>query len=170
LLNSTNAPQTISGYWGTSITSTVFGLPAGGYDNNPTGDKLIAYCFAEVEGYSKFGSYSSNNSTDGPFVYTGFSSALIMVKSLDGHGGWMMYDATRMTFNPGGDASTAYPLSADRPLAESSFWNGYQFDILSNGFKLRSNQGDVNYSGNYIFAAFAEHPTGGDGVSPATAR
>ena len=153
----------------TAPTSTVYSVGAGGVTNT-SGRTYVAYCFSEVEGYSKFGSCGSNNNTDGNFVYTGFSPAFVMVKSLDGHGGWMMYDTTRMTFNPGGDASTAYPLSADRTYAESAFWNGYQFDILSNGFKLRSNQGDVNYSGNYIFAAFAEHPTGGDGVSPATAR
>ena len=162
------------GLIGDLTSSTTISLPggsnAGSGNMNASGTNYIMYCFAEVEGYSKFGRYSSNNSTNGPFVYTGFSSALIMVKSLDGHGGWMMYDATRMTFNPGGDASTAYPLSADRSLAESSFWNAYQFDILSNAFKLRSSQGDVNYSGDYIFAAFAEHPTGGSGVSPANAR
>ena len=159
---------------GDLTSSTTISLPggsnAGSGNMNASGTNYIMYCFSEVEGYSKFGSYGSNNSTDGPFVYTGFSPAFVMVKSVGGHGGWIMYDTTRMTFNPGGDASTAYPLSADRNLAESSFWNGYQFDILSNGFKLRSNQGDVNYQDSYIYMAFAEHPTGGSGVSPANAR
>jgi hypothetical protein len=167
-LNTTGG-QTFSNdpFNGTAPTSTVFSV---GGENVVNTHNYVAYCFAEVEGYSKFGKYSSNNSQNGPFVYCGFKPSLIVVKSLDGHGGWMMYDTTRMPFNPGGDSSTAYPLSADRSNAESSFWNAYQFDILSNGFKLRSNQGDVNYSGDYIYMAFSEHPFGGSGVSPATAR
>jgi hypothetical protein len=167
-LNSTGSGDSGSTVFnGTNPSSTLIYL--NGTSTDLRGNQ-VAYCFAEIEGFSKLGKYNSNNSSDGPFVHCGFRPSLIIVKSIDGHGGWMMYDTTRMPYNPGGDASTAYPLSADRSNAESSFWNAYQFDILSNGFKLRSSQGDVNYSGDYVYMAWAENPFGGDGVSPATAR
>jgi hypothetical protein len=167
-LNSTGSGDSGSTVFnGTNPSSTLIYL--NGASSDLRGDQ-VAYCFAEIEGFSRLGKYSSNNSSNGPFVHCGFRPSLIVVKSINGHGGWMMYDTTRMTHNPGGDSTTAYPLSADRSNAESSFWNAYQFDILSNGFKLRSSQGDVNYSGDYVFMAWAENPFGGDGVSPATAR
>ena len=164
----TAAKDSASGYF-PSVTATTFIMGDQVYTGGGTRN-YVAYCFAEVEGYSKIGVYSSNNNSDGPFVHTGFTPALVVIKSLDGHGGWMVYDTARMEFNPGGDNNTAYPVSWDRTYAESAFWNAYQFDILSNGFKLRSTQGDVNYSGDYVFMALAENPFGGSGVSPATAR
>ena len=167
-LNSTGSGDSGSTVFnGTNPSDTVITLNGASTDLRGS---QICYAFAEVEGYSKLGVYSSNNNLDGPVVYTGFTPALVVIKSVDGHGGWMVYDTARMEFNPGGSNSTAYPVSWDRFNAESFFWNAYQFDILSNGFKLRSIQGDVNYSGNYVFMAFAENPFGGSGVSPATAR
>jgi hypothetical protein len=166
LLNSPNAPQTISGYWGTSITSTVFGLPAGGYDNNPTGDKLIAYCFAEVEGYSKFGSYTGNGSSDGSFVYCGFRPAFVILKRTDFTGSFTMWDSTRNSYNTAG--RYLHPNSSQQEFDDTT---SYAVDMLSNGFKLRTSFAQLNVNGGaYIYMAFSENPFGGANVSPATAR
>jgi hypothetical protein len=166
LLNSANAPQSITGYWGSSITSTVFGLPAGGYDNNPTGDKLIAYCWAEVEGYSKFGSYTGNGSTDGTFVYCGFRPAYVINKRTDSTNGWNLWDTTRNPYNTAG--IYLQPYSSDSEYNDTTYMG---IDMLSNGFKFRNSYSANNGSGSsYIFIAFAENPFGGSNVSPATAR
>jgi hypothetical protein len=131
---------------------------------------IIAYCFAEVEGYSKFGSYTGNGSgTDGPFVYCGFKPSWVMFKHYSGtityqeNATWNIYDATRDTYNVA-DAK----LMANASVGEAT---SVGIDILSNGFKLRGAGDERNKSGgNYLFVAFASSPFGGDGVSPATAR
>ena len=135
----------------TSPTSTVFSV-AGSNATNGSGNDYIAYCFAEVEGYSKFGSYTGNGSTDGPFCWTGFRPAFVMFKRTDSTGEWMMVDDERQAFN----SDTPY-LDANSSAAESTASN--EVDFLSNGFKLRSAGGRNNASGGtYIFAAFAEMP------------
>ena len=151
-----------------TFNSTVFSVGYPGAASNSTNVNTytyIAYCFAEVEGYSKFGSFTGNGSSDGPFVYCGFRPAWIMLKrATGGEESWQLVDTARRTYNP----MTNY-MSADTPSTEASsvdFW-----DQLSNGFKLRNGGVYVNGSGDtYIFAAFAENPFGGSGVSPATAR
>jgi hypothetical protein len=161
-LNTTAATSDKSGN-GTlsSPTSTVF------YTNyteglNVTGNDYIAYCFAEVEGFSSIGSYTGNGSaTDGPFVYTGFRPAFVMTKRIDSTSDWTIEDTTRSTFNLVENA-----LFPNLNIAEDT--TGDRMDILSNGFKLRTTaQPNV---GTLIYMAFAEHPFGGDGVAPATAR
>jgi hypothetical protein len=160
-LNDTSAVNTNAIIWNsTSPTSTVFSVGGDGTSNG-TGEDMVAYCFAEVEGYSKFGKYAGNSSTDGTFVYTGFRPAFVMCKNTQG-GSWFMHDTTRMPYNPAPNE-----LLANSSLAEGS---SYPLDILSNGFKWRSASGEVNTGPLYIFAAFAEHPFGGANVSPATAR
>ena len=146
-------------------TNTVFELPAGGYGSNNSGADYIAYCFAEVEGYSKFGSYTGNGSSDGPFVYCGFKPAWVMIKRTDSANDWPIVDSARDTYN------AAYrDLYANDSVAEYS-GASRPYDFLSNGFKIRENVGRANTSGGtYIFMALAENPFGGDGVSPATAR
>ena len=92
MLHSTNASASSSNYWGTSSPSTtVFGVAPFAYNNNS--GNMIAYCWAEIEGYSKFGSYTGNGSTDGPFVYCGFKPAFIMFKNADATGNWVMSDS-----------------------------------------------------------------------------
>jgi hypothetical protein len=145
-------------------TSTVFGLYGG--QGNYNSDDHVFYAFAGVEGYSKFGSYVGNGSaSDGTFVYCGFRPRWIMVKSSSNSYGWAIHDTTRQTYNE--DERILEPNTSG-PEATNSAWG---VDILSNGFKWR-NDGEVfNFSGyTYIFAAFAENPFGGSGVSPATAR
>ena len=162
-LNSTQAQTDDTNVWGSSpdFNSTTFEL--GDYNgSNGSGDDLIAYCFAEVEGYSKFGSYVGQGDNDtAPFIYTGHKPAWILVKRATGTGDWTIYDVKRDTYNPA--SKDLVPNSA---TSEPSV--GMIGDILSNGFKIRNQQ---NVAGQtYIYASFASHPFGGDGVSPATAR
>ena len=149
-------------------TSTTFRLTGGpNLDNiNTNGDDHIAYCFAEVEGYSKFGSYTGNGSSDGTFVHLGFKPSWLLVKRYNTTGAWFLMDAERNTYNV--VDNFLYPNSSE---AENSGSYSEAIDFLSNGFKCRTTSGFLNGSGDsYIFAAFAENPFGGDGVSPATAR
>ena len=119
---------------------------------NESTKTYLAYCFSEVAGFSKFGSYVGNGSSDGPFTYCGFRPKFIMVKST-GSASWIMYDTTRSTYNV-----DAIALIADLDLAELNSTDWYM-DILSNGFKLRTSYGQVNNSGSqFIFMAFAESP------------
>ena len=145
----------------TNTTFAVGTVDAVNYSNYT----YVAYCFADVEGYSKLGSYTGNGSSNGPFVYCGFRPAWVMLRAVNNAGKWIINDATRSSYNP-----TNHALYAEDSRAEES--NGYaSIDILSNGFKIRSNWSDFNTNGNtFIFAAFAEHPFGGENVSPAPAR
>jgi len=166
-LDLTNSFVSSSIVWqDTAPTSTVFSL---GTETGVNGlDRTyIAYCFAEVEGYSKFGSYVGNGSTDGPFVYCGFRPAFFMVKRTDAAGSsWIIHDTARDTYNKSNKI-----LQPNQSTAEVTNNSLYDVDIISNGIKLRNNSAAWNVSSaTYIFAAFAEHPTGGSGVSPATAR
>ena len=149
----------------TDPTSTSFtvGQGANSVNTNGSGSDYIAYCFAEVEGFSRISSYTGNGSADGPFMYCGFRPAWIMIRRYTSNGAWTIFDNQREGYNVDNDE-----LVANTTAAETT--TDY-VDILSNGFKLRSTDADVNTSGGgYIFMAFAEHPFGGDGVAPATAR
>lgn len=122
----------------------------------------VAYCWHSVEGYSKFGSYDGNSSSDGVFIHLGFKPAWLVIKRATANGNWHLYDTTRSTFNPVG--KVLYPnLALDEQTAE-------YLDILSNGFKLRTSNGNVNLGSVYIYMAFAENPFGGENAPPATAR
>jgi hypothetical protein len=119
-----------------------------------TSSNMIAYCFAPVEGYSAMGSYTGNGSADGPFVFTGFRPAFLMIKATTTNTSWYMLDEKRDGYN------TIVPaLIANGSNAESSVNpTGGKLDFLSNGFKLRASSG-LNESGNtYIYAAFASNP------------
>ena len=156
------APVSNSTVFSTEPTSTVFD-PGTGYTSASSYGATVAYCWHSVDGFSKFGSYTGNNSTDGPFIYTGFKPAWIMVKRTDTTGSWAITDTTRDPFNP-----TDKGLVPDSTGAEGT---GYTLDHLSNGFKLRLTGTAYNASGGtYIYMAFAEHPFVGDGTNPVTAR
>jgi len=154
-LDLTSASGTTTNYWGTSgITSTTFGVWASGGDNNSSGATFVAYCFAAVAGYSAFGSYTGNGSADGPFTYTGFRPAFVMIKCTSGTGDWCMYDTTR---NPSNVVDLQ--LFANTSQSESSIGSSTFLDILSNGFKNRNTASDKNANGGtYIYMAFAENP------------
>ena len=114
---------------------------------------MIGYNFAEVEDFSKFGSYTGNGSTDGPFIYTGFMPEFIIVKSSSNAGtNWDMLDATREPFNDRGNQ-----FEANTSDAEAN--NDHNCDFLSNGFKWRDASGSNNGSGyTIIYMAFARSP------------
>jgi hypothetical protein len=119
-----------------------------------TGNNYIAYLFAEVEGFSKMGSYTGNGSADGPAIWTGFRSRWVMIKRTDTTGNWVLIDTARNTSN-----LSNFVLYGNLSQAEDAPSVGRVIDILSNGFKLRGTDSDVNTSGGtYIFVAIAETP------------
>ena len=135
-------------------------------DHHSTGNELIAYCFAEVKGFSKFGFYTGNGNVNGPFVYTGFKPAFVLFKEYSGAGdaNWVIQDSKRAGFNP--NNNRVYPNDS---AAENT--SSFRIDMLSNGFKLRSSDGDANENGNnFLFMAFAEHPLVASNGTPATAE
>ena len=145
-------------YWNnTTPSSTVFTLGSGG-DPNGSGGSIIAYCFAEKKGYSKFGSYTGNGNSDGPFAYTGFKPAWVMIKNTDSNQNWVIFDNKRPGFNT--IDSILYPNQTDGEQTQDSL------DFLSNGFKIRVTLNDRNASGNkHVYWAFAESPfTNSNGV------
>ena len=145
-------------------TSTLLNLTASN-DVNGSSDNMIAYCFAEKKGFSKFGSYTGNGNADGTFVYTGFKPAWVMMKRTDTTNDWFIYDNTRNPFN-----ETNLRISANSNSAESTQTTN-QIDILSNGFKCRGNAGATNTSGGtYIYITFAENPFVTSTGIPCTAR
>jgi hypothetical protein len=136
----------------TSPTSSVFTIGTG-ILMNTSAATYVAYCFSEVSGYSRFGSYTGNGSTDGPFVFCGFRPAYLLVKcSSTGSTDWTVYDATRSPYNVVGDVLVPN-------LSSAEFTGITGPDIVSNGFKLRDANSSRNSSGQtYIFAAFASAP------------
>jgi hypothetical protein len=152
LLNSSGGLGTVSGVWGSALpTSTSFQITNGTTVN--ASENQIAYLFAEVEGFSKFGSYTGNGGVDGPFVYCGFRPRFILIKRTDADA-WIIKDTARSVFN--GFDVEIYPASS---AAEGGPYSPPIMDYVSNGFKLRSNTSASNASGfAYIFAAFAESP------------
>ena len=132
---------------------------------NGSGRTFVAYCFAEIDGFSKFGVYTGNGSADGAFVWCGFKPAWILIKCTNNGEYWHMFDSTRDPYNV-----TEKYLYADEAQAETTY-SLKKLDLLSNGVKLRGTDGGMNGSGKtYAFYAFAEHPFGGEDVAPATAR
>ena len=155
LVINTNAASASGATWNsTTPTSTVFTVGGGSNMNVDSSTTYVAYCFAPIAGFSAFGSYTGNNSTDGPFVYCGFRPAYIMVKRSSSAGNnWQVLDTKRSTYN----------VMADYFYASSSAKENYDtavgIDSLSNGFKIRGTDGNTNSSGaTYIYMAFAENP------------
>jgi hypothetical protein len=151
-INSTDASVSDVTRWNnTEPTSSVFTLGSQ-FVPDASSNTLIAYCFAEIEGFSKIGSYTGNGSADGPFVYCGFRPRWILFKESSASGNnWSIYDTSRDTANP-----EALQLRASTSDAEVS--NTFA-DYTSNGFKVRVSTDGINFSGRtYIFAAFAEQP------------
>lgn len=155
LLNDTGARANVSedNIWQPTSTTFKINNTGAGTQVNGSGNSMIAYCFADVKGYSKFGSYTGNGSTDGTFSYTGFRPAFLMLKRTDTTGSWQMYDNKRDTYNP-----EISRLGANLSSEESTSASIY-IDFLSNGFKMRNSTADWNASGGtYIYMCFAEQP------------
>ena len=145
VLQGSNAKISSSIWNSTTPTSTVFSM------NDSITSTMIAYCFAEKKGFSKFGSYVGNGSSNGTFVYTGFKVAWLMVKRYDSTGQWFMFDNKRDGFN-----SENHRLIADVTDTEA---DPGQMELLSNGFKWRFTSSNVNGNGaDYLYMAFAENP------------
>jgi hypothetical protein len=162
-LNTTDAEATASSIWNnTSPTSSLFTVGTDG-EVNGSGSTYVAYCFAEKQGYSKFGTYTGNGNADGSFIYTGFKPAWIMLKDTNsGSAGWMMFDNKRLGYNV--DNNALYPN------ANSAEGTGDDVDLLSNGFKARSTDAGINTSGNsYIYMAFGQSLVGSNNI-PCTSR
>jgi hypothetical protein len=161
-LNTTSALITSGGTNGSmgypsTLTNSTFTFTNGSStvnNANQSGVTYISYCWAEIEGYSKFGSYVGNGSADGPFVYCGFKPAWVMIKRTDSTGGdWVILNSSMAPTN----TSTLTALSPNDTRGEGPF--GFNADLLSNGFKLRVTDSFSNASGGtYIFVAFAESP------------
>jgi hypothetical protein len=149
-LNSTAAFDVQAGVWNnTTPTSTVFSQQGNG-TWHPIGATCVAYCWTPIAGYSAFGSYTGNGSTDGPFVYTGFRPRFIMTKPAGDVGAWVINDTARDTYN----------VSQNYLLANSSDAQGslVGIDILSNGFKPRGASYNNPNGISVIYMAFAENP------------
>jgi len=132
-------------------SSSTFTLTGGG-SVNINSNNFVAYCWAPIAGYSAFGSYTGNGSADGPFIYTGFRPAFIMLKRTDTAGtDWVIMDYQRLGYNV-----TDVALNPNANYAENS---GYGTDFVSNGFKLRTTTSFLNASGGtYVYACFAQNP------------
>ena len=161
-LDNNAVANTASGNWNdTAPTSSVFSVGTFSATNNNT-DTFIAYCFAEKKGYSKFGSYTGNGSTDGTFVYTGFKPSLIITRNTGGDN-WMMVDNKRGSINLIDEV-----IFSDLDQAEVST---NACDFTANGFKARTTSTWINASGGtYIYMAFAENPFVTSTGIPTTAR
>ena len=136
----------------TSVSSTTFGV---GTDDiiSESSHTFIAYCLAEKQGYSKFGSFTGNGSTDGTFVYTGFKPAFVLTKKSTETSEWHIYDNKRDTINPNSNVLSPNLTAVDSINANCDT------NFLSNGFKLRNNNDNRNDSGEtHIYMAFAENP------------
>ena len=151
-LDQTTLAVTNSGYWNnTNPTSSVFSI-GNSTLVNVSSQTQVAYCWAEIAGFSKFGIYTGNGSTDGVFVFTPFRPKFVIIKRTDTTGDWYTFDTSRDPYN-----ATAQGLSSNSSAVEASYtgWG----DLLSNGFKIRRTDGAWNASGGtYIYMAFAENP------------
>ena len=146
----------------TTPTSTLFTVGDDG-DTNGDSENMIAYCFADVKGYSKFGSYTGNGNADGPFVYTGFKPAFLIIKQSSSARNWIMMDSKRSTFN----VVNTYLKGNSSDAEETTTY----VDFLSGGFKCRDSDTGANASGGtYTYMAFAESPFVSSSGVPTTAR
>jgi hypothetical protein len=140
--------QRITGSTSTTFRTTGIATPY----SNGSGIKYITYCWAEIEGYSKFGSYTGNGSTDGPFVFTNGKPAWVMIKRTDSTGDWYLFDSSRNSSNP-----VSLGLLSNTTQIDGDYvgWG----DFLSNGFKIRRTDSAWNASGGtYIYACWMESP------------
>ena len=145
---------------GTEPTSSVFHTNSSALIGSAS--DMIAFCFAEKKGFSKFGSYTGNGNADGAFVYTGFKPSVFIFKRTDSTNDWGIFDNKRNTFN---EVDSGLKVNDN-----ATEYTGNDCDFLSNGVKLRSTGGDNNASATYLFMAFAESPFVASNGDPSTAR
>ena len=150
-LNSTLASTLAATIWNsTTPTSSVFSIGTDSFTNT-SGETYVGYCWTPISGFSAFGSYTGNGSTDGPFIYTGFRPKYVLIKRTDTTSDWAVCDSTRNTYNK--VTAILFPNTADAEATADIF------QFFSNGFKLNQTGAGANASGGtYIYAAFAETP------------
>jgi hypothetical protein len=156
-LNTSDAVTSTTGAWGSAVpNSTTFGLKSGTLLADS--QNAVAYCWSEIAGFSKFGSYTGNGSTDGTFVYTGFRPKFVMFKRTDSTGNWVIFDTSRSTSNQVSKYLIANSSGAEGD--DGTISGSWQVDYLSNGFKLKATgESTVNPNGATIaYVAFAENP------------
>ena len=160
-LNQTNAQATNSAIWNSTYpTNSVFSI--GNNARIGSSADFIAYCFAEVAGYSKMGEYRGNETSDNAFVYTGFKSSFILIKNYGAIDNWMLFDNKREGYNVDNDA--LHPNLNDAEQTDN------EIDILSNGFKIRNSNQETGHNGHkYLYMAFGQPIISNSGVC-ATAR
>jgi len=149
-LNTTDSLITDTNLWNsTTATSSVFTLGS----SWGSGNTLVAYCWTPIAGYSAFGSYTGNGSTDGPFVYTGFRPKYLLVKSSSLAQNWTIFDSSRSPYNAAD--LLLYPQYSNAENQDT----GQAIDLVSNGFKIRNSNANENTNGaTYIYIAYAENP------------
>ena len=153
-INLNDASGAGSNQFTTAPTSSIFTYPAGLVvgPNEP----MVAYSFTSVEGYSAFGAYSGNGSSDGPFIYTGFRIAWLLIRRSNGSANWYLVDSTR---DPDNTVSLYLkPNTNSEEIDTNDEGTKNYIDFLSNGFKLKGTEISTNASQEYIYAAFAENP------------
>lgn len=161
-LNASNAQtnQTAS-YTNGVHTDSLLSIGSGAV--NVTNGDMIIYCWANVPGYQRIGSYEGNSANDGPHITTGFAPQFVLLKNIDSSNSWQLYDNVRKPQNPNNAT-----ITADSTAAEVT--SGNAVDFLSNGFKVRDNGSINNAAGTFMYLAIGEHPWGGEDTPPATAR
>jgi len=161
-LNQTSAMSSAANTWNsTTPTATVSSVKNDA--NNTSSGTFVNYLFAPVQGFSKFGKYTGNGNADGAMIFTGMKPAFLLVKKTGATGSWWSFDNKRLGYNP-----ATYRLYADDTAAENTT---AVVDFVSNGFKFRTSDGDLNGSGvSYVYLSFAEAPfVNSEGV-PCNAR
>ena len=163
VLNNTDAFADDDSRWNDTTPSSTVWTMGSGATLNYDGRTFVAYVFADIQGFSKFGSYKGNGDADGPYIFLGFRPALLITKRTDSTGDWLMYDIKRDGFNDQNDY-----LKVNATTAEQA---DVDIDILGSGFKIRNTSNDGNNSsGTFIYMAWAETPfVNAEGV-PGTAR
>ena len=153
-LNLGNTEASSSGYWNdTTPTSTLFSIGTNDVVNT-NGGVYVAYCFADVKGFSKFFKYEGNGNVNGAYIYTGFKPAFVLLKCLSAGGNWLILDDKRETKN----ILSGSPINANESNAQDTNAN-YSVDFYANGFKMRNTNGNIQNNTNiHMYAAFASNP------------
>ena len=153
-LNEVNGYAAASTWWRNEAPTSTIIKTGEQADVNQPSDTFVCWAFKSVQGYSKFGKYTGNGNGGGPFVYTGFKPAWILIKRTDTSGTWFILDTRRNAFN-----LTDLYIPTNNEGGESNYLSACQVDALSNGFKLRTSYADSNASGGtYVYMAFASNP------------
>ena len=172
ILNTTAAKVDYNTPWNdTAPTSSVFTVGADG-GNNESGSTMVAYCFAEKQGFSKFGSYTGNgHASDGPMIFLGFRPSFLLTKKSDGSDDWRIFDNKRSSSSSNPVDKHLYPYSSGTEASSTTDSVPDGIDFLSNGFKIRQSSGGINADGGaYIYMAFAEAPFVNSNEVPCNAR